>query len=420
MARAAFLVDRLFRWCGLSGKSFIPMLSSFACAIPGILATRTIEDRKQRYITIMVAPLMTCSARLPVYTIMIAAFIPRETYFGVINLQGSVLAGLYALGVLVAIIISYLLKKIVFRAERGTFLMELPSYKIPMLRSVTIRVINRAKAFLLRAGTVIMAITIIVWSLSYFPRDVGITQEYAALSSAAGLEFEDATAEAAQFMEEYSPTVSGEVTALLDEMELSMAAITDRQALTSYVSEETAKHSEQSRAIDWLAHIRRQELILKATEDDLRNDEAGAHLRNSYFASMGKTLEPAFRPLGWDWKITMATLAAFPAREVIVATIGTIYNLGSDTKDGSSSLIDKMRQDRWEDGPRQGELVYTPAVALSIMVFFALCCQCGATVVTIRRETHRWWYAWGTFVYMTVLAYLSAWGVYQGVKWMGG
>ena len=179
MSRAAFLVDRLFKWCGLSGKSFIPMLSSFACAIPGILATRTIENRKHRFITIMVAPLMTCSARLPVYAIMIAAFIPHKIYLGFLNLQGIVLTLLYLLGIFVAIIVSYILKKIVFKAETGTFFMEFPSYKVPMFRSVFIRLLNRAKSFVLRAGTVIMAITIIIWALGYFPRDKEIINDYA-------------------------------------------------------------------------------------------------------------------------------------------------------------------------------------------------------------------------------------------------
>ncbi|MGD8923171.1 MAG: ferrous iron transport protein B, partial [Candidatus Zixiibacteriota bacterium] len=170
MTRAAFIVDRAFKWCGLSGKSFIPMLSSFACAVPGIMATRTIEDRKLRIITIMVAPLMTCSARLPVYTIMIAAFIPHKTYVGIFNSQGLVLTGLYLLGIVTAVIVSFALKKTLFKTERGSFIMEMPTYKLPTLKSLVIRVLNRAKAFVMRAGTIILAITIIIWALSYYPR----------------------------------------------------------------------------------------------------------------------------------------------------------------------------------------------------------------------------------------------------------
>ncbi len=338
MARAAFLVDRMFRWCGLSGKSFIPMLSSFACAIPGILATRTIEDRKLRFITIMVAPLMTCSARLPVYAIMIAAFIPYQTYLGVFNLQGIVLTMLYLLGIFVAVAVSYILQKTVFKAERGTFLMEMPSYKVPTLRSVLIRVFNRAKAFVVRAGTVIMAITIIIWALSYFPHSSEIAQTY------------DQQIEVAQSVE---------------------------------------------------------------VEQALANEKAGELLRHSYFARMGQVIEPVFEPLGWDWRITMATLAAFPAREVIIATIGTIFNLGSGVDEESSSLIEKMRQAQWEHGEKLGQPLFTPAVALSIMVFFALCCQCGATLVTIKKETQAWKYAVFVFAYMTGLAYVMALATYQ-------
>lgn len=338
MARAAFLVDRMFRWCGLSGKSFIPMLSSFACAVPGILATRTIEDRKLRFITIMVAPLMTCSARLPVYAVMIAAFIPYKTWLGIFNLQGMVLTVLYLLGIVVAVTVSFVLQRLIFKAERGTFLMEMPSYKVPTLRSVGIRVVNRVKAFVVRAGTVILAITIVIWALSYFPRDGQITEQY-------GQQIEAAVS-------------AEEQQALVDEMN-------------------------------------------------------GEHLRNSYFARMGHAIEPVFRPLGWDWRITMATLAAFPAREVIIATIGTIFNLGADVDEESTSLIEKLRQAEWESGAKAGQALFTPAVALSIMVFFALCCQCGATLVTIRKETGSWRYPAGVFLYMTTMAYVAAFATYQ-------
>jgi ferrous iron transport protein B len=151
----------------------------------------------------------------------------------------------------------------------------------------------------------------------------------------------------------------------------------------------------------------------------LEQEEAGAHLRNSYFARMGKLIEPAFVHLGWDWKITMAALASFPAREVIIATLGTIYNLGGEVDEESQSLVDKMRRASWEDGPKAGQRVFTPAVALSVMVFFALCCQCGATVVTIRHEAGGWKYAVGTFVYMTTLAFLGAAATYNLFTWLG-
>ncbi len=336
MPRVAFLVDRAFSWCGLSGKSFIPMLSSFACAVPGIMATRTIEDRKHRLMTILVAPLMTCSARLPVYAIMIAAFIPHKTYMGILNSHGLLLGGLYLLGVVVAVLVSLVMSKIVFKSQRGTFLMELPSYKIPTLRSVLIRVYHRVRSFVFRAGTVILAITVVIWALSYYPR----TDKLVGASPGA---------------------VGG----------------------TS------------------------------------EGNRAGGQLGDSYLGQLGHVVEPLFAPLGWDWKITMATLASFPAREVIIATLGTIYNLGAEEHDVSESLVDKMRLAKWEQGPKAGLAVFNPAVALSIMVFFALCCQCGATVVTIRQETGSWKYAAGTFLYMTLLAYGAALIVYQTAIRMG-
>ncbi len=347
MSRAAFIVDRMFRWCGLSGKSFIPMLSSFACAVPGIMATRVIEDRKLRLITIMIAPLMTCSARLPVYAIMIAAFVPYRTILGPLNLQGLVLTGLYLLGIVMAVIVSFLLQKTILKTERGTFMMEMPSYKVPTLRSVFIRVFHRARSFIVRAGTVIFAITIIVWALGYYPHSTELDKTYAQ----------------------------------------QMDAV-ERQ----FARDESARETAVTR---------------------LENELTGAHIRNSYLARIGREVEPLFTPLGWDWRISMAVLASFPAREVIIATLGTIYNMGSDVGDESTSLIDKMRKATWESGPKAGQPVFTLAVAMSIVVFFALCSQCGATLVTIRHEAGRWRYSVGVFAYMTVLAYISAFIVYQ-------
>jgi ferrous iron transport protein B len=351
MPRAAFLVDRAFGWCGLSGKSFIPMLSSFACAVPGIMATRTIEDRRQRLLTILVSPLMSCSARLPVYTIMIAAFIPQKTVLGFLGLQGLVLASLYLLGIVTAVLVALTAKIFVHKRRRGSFLMEMPTYKMPTLQSVAIRVYTRARSFVVRAGTVIFAITIIIWALSYYPHADRIRDEFAAKRTQIERQFDGSTEK------------------------------TEAQKQAALVQ--------------------------------LERDEAGTYLRDSYFGRVGRLVEPAFRPLGWDWKVTMAALASFPAREVVIATLGTVYNLGSDGNEESSLLVDKMRQATWDDGPHVGQPVYSVAVALSVMVFFALCCQCGATLVTIRQETNGWRYPALVFGYMTGLAYVGAMIVYQ-------
>ena len=333
MARAAFLMDRVMAGFGLSGRSFIPLLSSFACAVPGIMSARSIDNHRDRLATILVAPLMSCSARLPVYVLFIAAFIPSSTIWGVFGLQGLTLFSLYLVGLIVAPPIAWLLKRTMLKGEPVPFLLELPPFQIPAWRVVLFRMYDRSLAFLKRAGTIILATTILVWALSYYPNRSHVAEEFQ-----------------------------------------------DRRATAS--TEE-------------LQHL------------DI--EEAGARLRESYLGQAGRAIEPIVQPLGWDWKIGMATLASFPAREVIISALGTIYNLGNEQNEESVQLREIMRAERWPDG----RPVYTPIVALSIMVFFALCCQCGATLATIKRETGSWGYVAFTFFYMTGLAYLSAFLVYQ-------
>ncbi len=417
MPRVAFLVDRAFSWCGLSGKSFIPLLSSFACAVPGIMATRVIEDRKLRIITIMVAPLMTCSARLPVYAIMTAAFIPYAIVLGFLNTHGLVLGALYLLGLIMAVLVSLVLKKTILRTQSGTFMMEMPSYKVPTLQSVVVRVLNRAKSFIVRAGTTIFAITILIWALSYYPRSTEIATQFEAQIAENAASTEETLAQFDGILAAFTMDAATNEVMLFAKGRLAIVESTEELPL---VREELVQlYPDQAGIIDVVYGRREAELQGSEREAELLNDQAGAQLSNSYLGRVGRTVEPIFAPLGWDWKITMATLASFPAREVIIATLGTIYNLGSDVDEESSSLVDKMRAAKWEDGAKIGQPVFSPAVALSIMVFFALCCQCGATVVTIRQETGAWKYAIGAFVYMTIFAYLAAMVVYQVASRMG-
>jgi ferrous iron transport protein B len=343
MARSAFLMDKLLSKAGLSGKSFIPMLSSFACAVPGIMSTRTIESWKDRLATMVVAPLMSCSARLPVYFILIAAFVPDRPVVGFLRMQGLVLLGLYALGLAVAVPVAWLLKKFWLKGETPAFIMELPSYKWPDPRTVFQRVLHQVRAFVWNAGTLIFSVAILVWALSYFPRSTGIQNRYQRLRADPAL-----------------------------------------QVLTP----------EERRA----------------TLDGLDADQAGEELRQSLMGRMGRALEPAFRPLGWDWRISMAALASFPAREVVVATLGTIFNLGSQTSgQPTQALGDVLKKARWPDG----RPLFTLATALSIMVFFALCCQCASTLSVMRQESGGWGWPAFTFTYMTALAYVAALAVYQ-------
>lgn len=339
MARAAFLMDKLMSRCGLSGKSFIPLLSSVACAVPGIMATRVIEDRRDRLATILVAPLMSCSARLPVYVLLIGAFLTVGRPWW---LPGATLFGLYAIGLVVAPLIALLLKRTILRGATPAFIMELPIYKTPSLHTVLRRMFDAAWAFLRRAGTLILASMILVWALLYVPWWDGQGRRYEELIAAAGPE------------------------------------------------------SASAHAIE--AEWKRQSLL----------------------GRLGQWIEPAVKPLGWDWRIGVAALASFPAREVVVGTLGIVYQEGNVAADsirevqweeiGESGLGNALRQAKW-DG--DGRPVFTIPAVLSLLVFFALCCQCASTLAVIRRETHSWGWPALTFAYMTVLAYLAALVVYQ-------
>ncbi len=324
MSRAAFMMDKLMSRVGLHGKAFLPLMSSFACAIPGIMATRTIENSRDRLATIMIAPMMSCSARLPVYTLMIAAFFAGQTVFGFVSLGAVLMLAMYILGILVAICVAFILKRTLLKAEPAPFVMELPPYRLPNLRTITQNMLTRAWLFLKRAGTVILAISIVLWALMYFPRPVA------------------------------QPVSSGE-------------------------SHETTR------------------------------------LQNSYAGQLGHAIEPIIQPLGYDWKIGVALIASFAAREVLVSTLSIIYNVGKDENEESETLIGAVRDAKKADGTP----AWTPLTALSLMVFFVLAMQCMSTVAVVRRETNSW--RWPVFmvVYMTVLAYLGAFLTYQGGRLLG-
>ena len=348
MARAAFLMDRLMAKIGLNGKSFIPLLSSFACAIPGIMATRTIENPCDRLITILVAPLMSCSARLPVYTVLIAAFIPDKTWAGGwIGLQGFVMFAMYLLGIVVAIGMAFTLKKTLLRGASSPFLLELPPFKVPSAKTVAARVLERGGSFVKRAGTLILSVTVLVWAAATFPQSEKTQQDYEFAAAELKTEFE-----------------------------------TDSKPAEAY------------------------EIAMV----ELDNRFASRRLRESLLGRAGQAVEPMVRPLGWDWKIGCAVLASFPAREVVIGTMGVIYQLGGDQDEQSQPLREALKQDRWAT---TGEPVFNVPVALSIMVFFALCAQCASTLVVIWRETASWQWPLFTFAYMTGLAYVAAFVTYQ-------
>lgn len=333
MARAAFLMDKLFQWCGLNGKSFVPLLSSYACAIPGILAARTINDRKTRIITIMIAPLMSCSARLPVYILMIGVFV--EPTYGP-TIAGITLFSMHFVGLLFATPIAYILNKSIQRKKVAMpFVMELPRYRIPNFKSMLARVYESGSSFIKNAGTFIFFITILIWALFYFPRPASIENNIIA--------------------QPYSETLSAE-------------------ALESKID--------------------------------------AAYLENSFGGQLGKTLQPIFDPAGYDWKITVAVLASFPAREVIIATFGILYSLGGEMDEESRDLRASLKNTTWDTGKRAGTPVFNLPVAFSIMIFFALCMQCGATVAIIAQELD-WAWAIGSFIGLTAIAWIAGVLTYQ-------
>ena len=325
MARAAFLMDRLMRCFGLPGKAFMPLLSGFACAVPAIMATRTIENPKDRLATILITPFMSCSARLPVYTLMIATLFSTRKVLGVISVSVLVILGMYLLGITVAFIAAAILNRTILRAPKTTFVMELPPYRLPIWRNVGHAVKASVGNFLKRAGTIILGISILLWALAAFPR--------ASTGSVAG---------------------SG-----------------------------TQVESEQ--------------------------------IRNSYAGRMGRLIEPAIAPLGFDWRIGIGLISSFAARETIVSTLSIVYNVNADSTEQSSTLINALVDARRDDGSP----VWTPLVGLSLMVFFVLACQCMSTLAIVRRETNSLRWPVFMFVYMLVTAYVGALVTYQGGRLLG-
>ncbi len=341
MPRVAFMADRMMRSVGLSGQSFIPMLSSYACAVPGIMATRVIPERRDRIATMLAAPLMTCSARLPVYALLISAFVP-ERYFlsGLLNLQGLVLLGLYLLGILGGIFTALLLKKTALNGPTPTFLIELPPYRLPNFRSVLIKLLAKAKIFLTRAGTVIFTVAVLIWSLAYFPRPQPILDDYDNRRSVA------------------EASLQGDVL--------------DRR----------------------LAEIEQL--------------ETSALLEQSLLGRTGRFVTPVFAPLGWDWKISTAVIAGFPAREVVIAILGTIYAVG-DAENNENALVNRLRSARHPDG----SIVFTLPVVVGLLIFYAFCLQCVATIAVLYRETNGWRWPLFAWTYMTALGYAGAWIAYR-------
>ncbi len=336
MARAVVLMDKLLRPLGLNGRSVVPLISGVACAVPAIMATRTIPNVKERLITILVTPLMSCSARLPVYTTLIALVVPDSKVFGFFGMQGLALLGMYVLGLVMALISAIVFKFILKSSQLSTLILELPAYQVPTAYNLGTMVLEKSTIFIREAGKVILAISIVLWVLaSYGP---------------------------ANYME-----------------------VAEKQARKEFVA-------------------------LPKSEIEAR--VASVRLEQSYAGQFGKWIEPAIAPLGYDWKIGIALITSFAAREVFVGTLATIYSVG-DVSESITPLTKRLQAER---NPRTGLKVYTPAVAFSLMVFYAFALQCMSTIAIVYRETKGWKYPLIQLLYMTALAYLCAWFVFQYFK----
>jgi ferrous iron transport protein B len=336
MARISFLTDRLMRTVGLNGKSVMPLISGFACAVPAIMSARNIENRKERLLTILITPLMSCSARLPVYTILIGLVIPNTYLLGFFSVQALVMMGLYLLGLVMAMIVSYVAKWFIKIKERSFFILELPTYRTPRLKNIGQAMVNKARIFVTDAGRIIMVISLILWGLSSF----GPKQRMA--------------------------TVSNKYEALI----------------ARYPTQKDSLHTE------WNAQ----------------------KLQNSYAGILGQSIEPAIKPLGYDWRIGIALITSFAAREVFVGTMATLYSVGEN--DQGMLLRDKLHAAKKKDGTP----LFTLATGISLMLFYLFAMQCMSTLAIVRRETKTWRWPIIQFVYMTSIAYVMSLIAYQLLK----
>jgi len=334
MARISFLTDKLMRTVGLNGKSVMPMISGLACAVPAIMSARNIENRKERLLTIMVTPLMSCSARLPVYTILIALVVPSKLYFGFLSVQGLVMMALYLLGTVMALLVSFVMRWFIDIKERSFFILELPVYRSPRWKNALTTMVEKAKIFVFQAGKIIMVISLLLWVLSsYGP-----------------------------------PTKMAEVSSRYEQLIQT--------------------------------NPNQQKELSKKRQTEL--------LENSFAGILGKAIEPAIRPLGYDWKIGIALITSFAAREVFVGTMATLYSVGDDADENNNTLRQKMSAAVRADGTK----VYNLASGLSLMVFYVLAMQCMSTLAIVKRETRSWKWPAIQLAYMTALAYLLSWLTY--------
>ena len=353
MARSAFIMDRLMHHIGLHGKSFIPLLMGFGCNVPAIMATRTLNNRNDRLLTMLIIPFMSCSARLPLYLLLSKLFFPENT--------GNIIFLIYCIGVLIAIIVSLIFKNILFKKKEAPFVMELPPYRLPTLKSLLIHTWNRGYQYLNKIGSVILIASIIIWALSFFPHN--------------------------QIKEKNR----------------------DSQ-ISSLINQNIIKYQKETDS------VKRIEIIQNAKDEinKIENHYSAEALANSFIGKLGKALEPVMRPLGFDWKMTVSLVSGLPAKEIIVSTMGILYQVDNEINiDFLNSLGYKIKNEKYYSGSNIGKPVFTPLVAFSFMLFVLIYSPCVGTIVTISRESGNW--KWGLFslIYTTLIAWVVSFIVYQ-------
>jgi len=338
MARAAFIMDKLMHKIGLHGKSFIPLIMGFGCNVPAVMATRTLENRKDRILTMLILPFMSCSARLPVYVLLISAFFPAN--------QGLVLLSIYLIGIVLAILVALVFKRIFFAKEDIPFVMELPPYRIPTLRNTTVHMWNKSVQYLTKMGTVILSASIIIWALGHFPRDVEYSKDY-------------------------------------DKIAAEISASTN------------------------ISDGGKEEQLTQ-----LEIDRESERMEKSYIGQLGHMIVPVIEPLGWDWKIGVSIITGLAAKEIVIGSMGVLYQSDMSADENSVNLKNRLQQQVFTSGPRIGEKVFSPIVAYSLMLFILIYFPCVAVIAAIKKEAN-WKWATFTMVYTTVLAWFVAFAAYQ-------
>lgn len=408
MARAAFVIDRVMRACGLHGKSFIPLLLGFGCSVPSVMGARILDNYKDRMVTILITPFMSCSARLPVYTLFAAAFFPPEW-------AGTVVFGVYALGIVFGIVFAKIFRKYLFAGEAEPFVMELPPYHLPTLKATLTHMLERGIMYLKKAGTFILAASILVWFITTYPMDVEYSKDYDALHDQVAQTYEMKDAETLAHFGIATDEQKDQVNEIVDNMKSTVADATTQAEAAGEAAPEI-EVEDDSEAPELFNDIKdenkdlfpaawamyKNSANLDAENDKLDKEQASEKLEQSYAASFGKAINPVLEPLGFDWKMGVSLVAGLAAKEVVVSTLGTIYAVGGDT-DHPQALTDYLQND-----PH-----FTPLIALTLMLFILVYPPCIAALAVIKRETGSWKWMLFMFCYENAFAWIACFIFYN-------